>query len=312
MSPHVHHTHSHPSPMSYNKRFFIGVLLNVGFIALEMFYGIKSHSMALIADAVHNVSDVLGLFVAWFGYLLANKTAPSKFTFGFKNATIIAAFINAVLLFVAVIGLAWEALQRLEHQEAITSSTIIMVATIGVFVNGVTAYLFFQGKDDDINIKGAFLHMLLDAAISLGVVVAGFLMLWTSWTWIDPAISLMIAAVIFIGSWKLFKGSLDLMLLAVPANINLRHLKKILDHYPHLISYHDLHVWPLSTTETALSAHLVVKQDAFHTKFLKGLEEKLHHEFPISHVTLQLELEEGAENCETNCSNVLPLKSRQH
>jgi cobalt-zinc-cadmium efflux system protein len=291
-----------PPALSYNKRFLIGVLLNVGFIAIEVFYGVKSHSMALIADAVHNVSDVLGLFVAWFGYLLAHKTAPSKFTFGFKNATIIAAFINAILLFVAVIGLAWEALHRLEQQESITSSTIIMVATIGVVINGLTAYLFFQGKDDDINIKGAFLHMFLDAAISLGVVVAGFLMLWTSWTWIDPVISLMIAAVIFIGSWQLLKGSLDLMLLAVPANIDLKQLKKMLDHYPGLISYHDLHVWPLSTTEAALSAHLVVKQESFQPLFLKELEEKLQQDFAISHLTLQLEVAERAEKCATDCS----------
>ncbi|AIK96995.1 cation diffusion facilitator family transporter [Candidatus Odyssella acanthamoebae] len=298
-----HDYHVHPPALSYNKRFLMGVLLNIGFIAIEVFYGVKSNSMALIADAVHNVSDVLGLLVAWFGYLLAHKTAPSKFTFGFKNATIIAAFINAILLFIAVIGLAWEAVQRLQQQEAITSSTIITVATVGVFIKGLAAYLFFQGKDKDINIKGAFLHMILDAAISLGVVVAGFLMLWKSWTWIDPAISLMIAAVIFIGSWQLFKGSLDLMLLAVPANIDLKQLKKVLDHHPGLISYHDLHVWPLSTTEAALSAHLVVKQEYFQPMFSKSLEEKLQQDFDISHLTLQLEVEERAGKCATDCSH---------
>lgn len=291
------HSHTH----NINKRFLLGVFLNLAFIIVEFVFGIKSNSVALLADAMHNAGDVLGLLVAWFGYLLAQKKAPSKFTYGFKNATIIAAFINAILLFVAVGGISWEAFQRLGQQQSIASETIIIVATFGVFINGLTAYFFFQDRHNDINIKGVFLHMLLDAAVSVGVIVGGLLIFWKSWTWIDPVLSLLIAGIIMIGSWKLFKESLDLMFLAVPTAINLEKLKEAICQYPGLVAYHDLHIWPLSTTEIALSVHLEVTPELFTETFSYNLEKILKTNFPLSHITIQLETSTKNEKCETNC-----------
>jgi|JI6StandDraft_1071083.scaffolds.fasta_scaffold01134_9 cobalt-zinc-cadmium efflux system protein len=293
----------HEHIQNINKRFIFGILLNVVFIIIEIFYGIQSNSVALIADATHNAGDVLGLLIAWFGYLLANKKAPKKFTYGFKNATVIAAFINALLLFAAIGGIAWESFQRLAHQQSVASgATIIVVAAIGVFINGLTAYFFLHdNKHADINIKGAFLHMALDACVSFGVVIGGLIILWKSWMWIDPLISFVVIGVVMISSWKLFKESLNLMLMAVPTNLDLDSLSKIFVGIKGIINYHDLHVWPISTTETALSAHLVVMAESFTDAFAKDLEKQIKQKFPISHVTLQLELQDREEACETNC-----------
>ncbi len=291
------HSHTH----NINKRFLWGIFLNLAFIIVECIFGIKSNSVALLADAMHNAGDVLGLFVAWLGYLLAQKKAPAKFTYGFKNATIIAAFINAILLFVAVGGISWEAFQRLDQPQPIASEVIILVATFGVFINGLTAYFFFQDRHNDINIKGAFLHMLLDAIISVGVIVGGLLIFWKSWSWIDPAISLLIAGIIILSSWKLFKESLDLMLLAVPTAINLEKLKEMILQHPGLVAYHDLHIWPISTTEVALSVHLEVMPELFTEQFSYSLEKILKANFPLSHITIQLETPTKNKKCETNC-----------
>lgn len=284
-----------------NKRFLHGVILNIAFILIEIFYGMQSNSVALIADAAHNAGDVFSLLIAWVGYFLAHKKTSAKFTFGFKKATIIAAFVNALLIFVAVGGIAWEAIQRLGQPSSVHSITVILVAAVGVLINGVTAYFFFHDRHNDINIQGAFLHMAMDAAVSLGVVIAGLLIWWKSWLWIDPITSLMIALVVFIGSWRLFRESLDLMLLAIPASVDLEKLIKLLRHQDGLVSYHDLHIWPISTTEIALSAHLVVTQSTFIDTFSRNLEKKIKENFDISHVTLQLELENREDNCGTQC-----------
>lgn len=294
----MEHSHNH----RINKKFIIGIFLNSIFIFTEIFYGLQSQSLALIADAAHNAGDVFGLLVAWFGYWLAHKKAPQKFTYGYKNATIIAAFINSILLFVAVGGIIWEAVQRLGVDQPIESTTVIVVAFIGVIINGLTAFFFFHDRHDDINIQGAFLHMLLDALVSLGVIFAGLFILWKSLFWIDPIISLVIAAVILISSWGLFKESLNLMLLAVPTSIDIEKLRTTIFEFQGLIAIHDLHVWPISTTETALSAHLVVSKESLTDTFAKNIEKKIKQKFSISHVTLQLELQDHEEACETNCA----------
>lgn len=286
---------------SVNKKFIIGIFLNSIFIFTEIFYGLQSKSLALIADAAHNAADVFGLLIAWFGYWLSHKKTPQKFTYGYKNATIIAAFINAILLFIAVGGIIWEAVQRLGVDQPIASTTVIVVAFIGVIINGLTAFFFFHDRHNDINIQGAFLHMLLDALVSLGVIFAGFFTLWKSWFWMDPIISLVIAVVILISSWGLFKKSLNLMLLAVPTSIDIKKLRTTIFEFPGLIDIHDLHIWPISTTETALSAHLVVTSESFQESFTRSIEHKIKTFFPISHVTLQLELKDLENNCSNNC-----------
>lgn len=295
------HTHGHTHLQTMNNRFLYGILLNVIFIIVEIICGVMANSVALIADAIHNIGDVFGLFIAWLGYWLAHKKAPQKFTYGFKNATIIAAFLNAILLFVAVGGISWEAIKRLGQTESIASGIIILVAAAGVAINGLTAYLFFHDRKKDINIKGAFLHMVLDAAVSVGVIIAGLLIFWTSWAWIDPVISLMIGAVILISSWQLFRESLDLMLMAVPTSINLYQLKKDIKNVPGVITYHDLHIWPLSTTEAALSVHLVVQPTCFIDSFSETITEKIKTQHGISHVTIQLETEGGGKPCKVDC-----------
>ncbi|ARN84229.1 cation diffusion facilitator family transporter [Candidatus Nucleicultrix amoebiphila] len=291
------HSHDH----SINKKFIIGIFLNSIFIITEIFYGLQSQSLALIADAAHNAGDVFGLLIAWFGYWLTYKKAPQKFTYGYKNATIIAAFINAILLFLAVGGIIWEAIQRLGIDQPIASTTVIIVAFIGVIINGMTAFFFFHDRHTDINIQGAFLHMLLDALVSLGVIFAGLFILWKSWFWIDPIISLVIAAIILISSWGLFKESLNLMLLAVPTSIDMEKLKLNLMENAEVIAIHDLHIWPISTRETALSVHINVDFDHYHDSLTEKLSEIIKRNHDISHVTIQLESSKRKSNCETNC-----------
>lgn len=291
------HYHHH-----INNKFLIGILLNLIFIVAEIFYGIRANSLALIADAAHNAGDVLGLLVAWCGFWLAHKKAPQKFTYGYKKATIIAAFINAILLFIAVAGIILEAIPRFGVEQSIASQTVIVVAFIGVLINGLTAYFFFHDRQKDINIQGAFLHMLLDALVSAGVIIAGAFILWQSWYWLDPVISLVIALIILFSSWGLFKESLNLMLLAVPTSIDIEKLKMVVLVNPGLIDIHDLHIWPISTTETALSAHLVVYPESFTDNFCREIEKKIKAQFPISHVTLQMEAFSLDHSCETGCN----------
>jgi cobalt-zinc-cadmium efflux system protein len=287
---------------SVNNKFIVGIILNSIFITLEIFYGFQSNSLALLADAAHNAGDVFGLLVAWFGYWIAHKKAPAKFTFGYKNVTVLAAFINSVLLFIAVGGIIFEAVPRLgEGNHTLASTTVMLVAFIGVIINGITAYFFFHDREHDINIQGAFLHMFLDALVSFGVIVAGFFIYWKSWLWLDPVISLVIALVILFSSWRLFKESLNLMLAAVPTSIDIEKLKAAIFKSKGLIGIHDLHIWPISTTETALSVHLVVSPKFFKDSFSRDIEKRIKTKFSISHVTIQMELQNMEQNCETNC-----------
>lgn len=299
---HTHsHKHRHKNIQSINKKFIAGILLNLAFIIIEVIYGLKANSMALIADAAHNAGDICSLFIAWFGYLLAHKKATKKFTYGFKNATIIAAFINAVLLFIAVGFILWKAFGMLSTQQTIAPMPIIFVAAIGVIINGLAAYFFYHERNQDINLKAAFLHMLLDACILLGVFVGGLIMLWTSWTWVDPLISLLIAVAIMVSSWKLFKESLDLMLLGVPTSINLEKLKQDILEFEGVIGYHDLHIWPISTTEIAMSVHITVDRESFTPILSNLLAKKLSLQHKINHPTIQLETEEHAKVCYVSC-----------
>ncbi|WP_339042401.1 cation diffusion facilitator family transporter [Candidatus Lariskella endosymbiont of Hedychridium roseum] len=232
-------------------------------------------------------------------YWIAHRKAPKKFTYGYKNATIIAAY--AILLLLAVLGIVLEAVQRVNVYQPISSITVILVAFVGVVVNGLTAYFFVHDSHNDINIRGAFLHMLFDAFVSIGVIVTGLFILWKSWFWIDTVVSFIIAFVITLGSWGLIKESINLMLLATPASVDLEKLNAVISKHKELIGVHDLHIWPISTTETALSVHLVVTKEAFQETFVRKIEKEIKTRFPISHVTIQIELQSFKNNCETSC-----------
>ncbi|BDP43564.1 cobalt transporter (plasmid) [Deinococcus aetherius] len=282
------HGHSH-APANYGRAFALGILLNVGFVAVELVYGVLSRSLALVADAGHNASDVLGLLLAWGAYLLARRRPSVRHTYGLRRGTILASLANAVLLLVAVGAILLEAVRRLGDPRPVEGGTVIAVAAVGILVNGVTAYLFASGSKDDLNLRGAFQHMLADALVSLGVVVAGGLILLTGWRWLDPLVSIVVAVVITLGTWGLLRDSLNLALDAVPENVDPGAVRTYLEGLPGVAAVHDLHVWGMSTTETALTAHLVmpggVPDDAFYTR----LQHDLEGSFGIEHVTVQVE-----------------------
>ncbi len=296
MSHHNHHSHSH-HVASYNRAFAIGIALNLIFVVLEVIYGLLSESLALIADAGHNLSDVFSLILAWGASFLAKKAATEKRTYGLRKATVMASLGSAILLLVALGGIAWEALNRFSDPAPVAGMTVIVVATIGVVINTVTALLFFSGQKDDLNIKGAFLHMAADAVVSLGVVVAGLFILFYGWVWIDPVISLIIVAVILVGTWGLLKDSMNYALDAVPDSVDIPALKQYFNGLDSVERIHDLHVWPLSTTEIALTVHLVVSDGTTDNRFLCNLQQHLHNHFGIAHSTIQIESAGEEQNC---------------
>ena len=273
----------------YNNAFASGVILNIVFVAIEAGYGVASGSVALVADAGHNFSDVLSLLLGWIATLLANKAATSKRTYGYRKATIMAPLASAILLFVALGGISWEAIVRFAHPRQIGGTTVIVVATIGVIINTITALLFISGKNHDLNIKGVFLHMAADAGVSLGVVLAGIIMMATGWLWVDPAISLVIVAGILASTWSLLRESVNLSMDAVPEHIDLADIKKYLIGLEEVSIINDLHVWPLSTTEVALTAHLIINKPLLSRDFISGLQKQLHDRFRIDHSTIQVE-----------------------
>ena len=281
-----HHGHDH-APAGFNGAFAIGIALNIAFVAIEAFYGWKIDSLALLADAGHNLSDVAGLVLAWGGALAGRLRPDARHTYGWKRASILAAFINAVLLLVAMGSLAWEAAHRLASPHAIEGVTIMVVAGIGILVNGATALLFMRGGEHDLNIRGAFLHMAADALVSAGVVLAGGLALWFGWNWIDPVMSLAIAIIIVAGTFSLLKQSVHLLFDGVPESVNLREVEALLLALPGVARVHDLHVWAMGTSEIALTAHLVMPGDAPDDAFLQDATRQLHDRFAIEHVTLQ-------------------------
>ena len=292
---HGHH-HHHAPPAEGDWRWLIGVALNGGFVLVEGGAGIFGHSMALLADAGHNLSDVLALGMAGAAAWLARRPSGPRRTYGYGKATVLAALANAVILVFACGFIAREAIERFSSPGAPSSKLMIGVALAGVVTNGLTALLFTRGKEHDLNVRSAFLHMAADAAISVGVAVAGGLIILTGRAWIDPVVSLLILAVILAGSWGVLKEATDLALDAAPAALDMAEIRAFLAQCPGVSAVHDLHVWPLSTTETALTAHLV-RADGGGDDFLKGVCRELNHRFRIGHATLQVEIE-SMEDCE--------------
>lgn len=286
------HGHSH-APADFGRAFAIGVLLNSAFVLIEAVMGLLSGSMALLADAGHNLSDVLSLLLAWGAATLARRPPSARFTFGYKSSTILAALANAVLLLVALALILVETLRRFQTPMPIESGTVMIVAGIGILVNAGTALLFLRGRKDDLNIRGAFLHMVADALVSLGVVVAGALIWWTGALWVDPLTSLVIVGVIAWGTWGLLRDSVRLSLMAVPGNVDLAAVRVYLEGLPGVREVHDLHIWPLSTTETALTAHLVMEDRHPADDFLRNVAGELRQHYRIGHTTLQVESGSG-------------------
>lgn len=285
---HAHHGHSHDHvPESFDRAFAIGISVNVAFVAIEAFYGWRVNSLALLADAGHNLGDVAGLVLAWAGALAGKLRPDHRYTYGWKRASIVAAFANAMLLLVAMGSLAWEAVGRLSAPPATQNGVVMAVAGIGIFVNLGTALLFMRGRHGDLNIQGAYLHMASDALVSLGVVVAAGLALWLGWTWLDPVASLVIALVIVVGTWGLLRRSLRLMFDGVPDHIDLAAVRRELESLPGVQRVHDLHVWATGTTEIALTAHLVMPEGHPEDAFYEEATCRLRDRFRIGHVTLQ-------------------------
>ena len=288
---HAGHNHTHV-PKSFGTAFAVGVALNLAFVLIEAGYGISSKSMALLADAGHNLSDVLGLRVAWGASVLSQRPPCKQYTYGLRGSSILAALFNAVFLLIAVGAIGWEAIMRFFSPEAVAGKTVMAVAAVGIAVNGLTAWLFAAGARGDINIRGTFLHMVADAAVSAGVVLAGLVMLYTGWLWLDPLVSLLIVAVIVWGTWSLLRESLAMSMSAVPAGVDAAAVETYLAGLPGVSAQHDLHIWPMSTTETALTAHLVMPKGHPGDAFLIETAHELAHRFGIGHATIQVEVRE--------------------
>lgn len=295
---HSNHGHHHGTvhQSGHGRAFAIGIILNLAFVAIEAAYGFLADSMALLSDAGHNLSDVLGLAIAWGAALLARRSPTERFTYGLRSSSILAALFNALLLLVAVGGIVWESLQRLIDPAPVAAVTVMIVAGIGIIVNGFTAFLFMSGSHEDLNIRGAFLHMVADAAVSLGVVLGGLVILWTDATWIDPVLSLVIAAVIVWGTWSLLRQSLTLSLHGVPSGITIADVRRLLEDLPGVARVHHLHVWAVSTTETALTAHLVMPGGHPGDRFLAEAQHELKERLSIGHATLQIEIHAPGEH----------------
>ncbi len=290
-STHGHgHAHAH-APASFGKAFAIGIALNLAFVVIEAVYGLISNSVSLLADAGHNLGDVLGLGVAWLASVLARRAPTERFTYGMRGSSILAALFNAVFLLVTVGALSWEAIRRIGSPEPVAGKTMMAVAAIGILVNAITAWLFASGRKEDLNLKGAFLHMASDAFVSVGVVAAGLLILLTGWVWIDPVVSLAINAIIVWGTWGLLSNSVGMSMAAVPPQIDPVAVRSFLTAQEGVIDVHDLHIWPMSTTENALTCHLVMPQGHPGDAFLHQLCNDLAERFKINHTTVQIEVD---------------------
>lgn len=301
MSHSHNHNHSHNhTHQQHGKAFAIGIGLNLIFVAVEVFYGMSANSSALLADAGHNASDVLSLVFAWTAAWMATRKPKGKYTYGLRRTTILVSILNALLLFGAMVIIGWDAFDKFTHPQPVGGSQIMIVAGIGVIINTITALLFMKGQKEDLNIRGAFLHMAADAAISVGVVVAGLLILLTGNHWIDPLISLFIILIIFYSTWRLFIDSIDLALDAVPKNIKVEDVFRFLKSREGVNDVHDLHIWAISTTQIALTAHLIMPQGGNDT-FLSALQHELDHKFKIGHTTFQIEQAAKGVHCATHC-----------
>ena len=303
---HDHAGHDHPShsghghahaPATFDRAFIVGLVLNVSFVVAEVVYGLSAHSLALVSDAGHNASDVLGLLVAWAAMTLSRSQPTARRTYGFRRSSILAALSNAAILLVVTGAVTWEAIRRLQHPEPVVATTIIWVAAVGILINGVTAMMFFAGRAHDINIRGAFMHMAADALVALGVVIAGLAIRWTSLLWIDPVVGIAIGVVIIVGTWGLLRESINLAMDAVPSHIDPSEVSSFLLTVPGVKAVHDLHIWAMSTTETAMTAHLVVPAGGLSDAQLKETGDTLRKRFKIGHCTFQPEQGDDAHPC---------------
>jgi cobalt-zinc-cadmium efflux system protein len=291
-----HHHHGSVPARGHGPAFLIAIVLNLGFVIAEVAAGLISGSVALLADAGHNLSDVLTLLMAWGASVLATRPPSARFTYGLKSSSILAAIANAALLFVALGAILVETVQRLADPAPVAGKTMIAVAAVGILINGASAFLFARGRASDLNLRAAFQHLLADAAVSAGVVVAGLLVVYTGARWIDPVTSLAIIAVIAIGSWGLLRDAVKMGLLAVPEGIDEGKVRAMLAAQPGVTAVHDLHIWPMSTTETAMTAHLVMPAGVPGDHFLHALAHDLAHDFGIGHPTIQIETQDN-EDC---------------
>jgi cobalt-zinc-cadmium efflux system protein len=289
---HAHHPHGHTD---FTRAFAIGVALNAAYVVAQIVFGIAAHSLALLADAGHNFGDVLGLVLAWCAIYLGKTRATDRRTYGLGRSSILAALANAILLLIAVGGITWEAIRRFSNPGTVAGRTVMIVAALGIVINGVTAIFLFGGNKRDLNIKAAFLHMVADAAVSAGVLVAGVVILFTGWHWIDPVASLVINTVIVWGTWGLLRRSLSMALDLVPENVDAVAVRQFLETQKGVTAVHDLHIWPLSTTRTALTVHLEMPDGSAGDAFLHQLCESLQDQFDIEHSTIQIE--QNAEAC---------------
>ena len=294
------HDHHHRF-MNYDRAFALGVALNVGFVIVEAAYGIMAGSLALLADAGHNLSDVLGLLLAWGANYLVKRKPTERRTYGWRKSSILVALINAVILLFALGGIAWEAIQRLGVPVPVAGRTIIFVALVGVLINTATALLFLSGRKSDLNIRGAFLHMAADAGVSAGVVIAGIAILFTGRLWIDPAISLVITGIILFSTWGLLRDAFDMALDAVPKDVDPEAVRTYLLDLPGVTGVHDMHIWAMSTTETALTVHLVKPDPEDDDALIEMASKELHDQFGIDHITLQWERIPSTNQCGDSC-----------
>lgn len=297
-----HHAHNHGHRHShgvadFGRAFLFGIILNASFVVAETIYGVVGNSIALLADAGHNLSDVLGLLLAWGASILIKRTPSKRFTYGLRSTSILAALISAVLLLVVTGGIAWEAVMRFGHPSHVKNLTVIVVAGFGVAVNLSSALLFIGGRKDDLNVRAAFMHMIGDATIALGVVVSGFIILYTGWQWLDPAVSLIISILVIIGTWGLLRDSVNLALHAVPEGIDPDKVRSYLTSVDGVSEVHDLHIWAMSTMETSLTVHLVMPVGYPGDAFRHTVSEALHTQFNIAHATIQIETNDSPKPC---------------
>jgi len=301
---HHHHSHSHGGSQGFDRAFALGTALNLGFVVAEVAFGVAANSIALLADAAHNLGDVLGLLLGWGAAWLTRLPPTDRRTYGWGRSSIFAVLVNATILLVSVGAIGVEAIRRLIHPEPVVEITVIWVAAAGIVVNGATALMFMRGRGEDLNLRAQFVHMVGDAGVSLGVVVAGILIQLTAWLWLDPVASLGIALVIVISTWGLLRESVDLAMDAVPTGVAETEVKDYLAAVPGVEEVHDLHIWGLSTTETALTAHLVCSDDSSERR-LHELTAELRQRFGIGHATLQIETSADAEMCRLRSRNVI-------
>ncbi|MBV8884024.1 MAG: cation transporter [Chroococcidiopsidaceae cyanobacterium CP_BM_RX_35] len=299
-----HHGHTHTSA-SFGRAFAIGTALNLGFVIVEAVYGYLAHSLALFADAGHNLGDVLGLVLAWGASVLARRPPTKRYTYGFRGSSILAALVNAVVLLLSMGAITWEAIRRFSDPGPVSGGTVIWVAVVGIVINTITALMFMSGRRSDLNIRGAFLHMAADAMVSLGVVLAGIVILVTHWLWVDPVVSLILVIVVVVGTWQLLRDSVNLALDAVPEGIEPRAVQTYLTERPGVSQVHDLHIWAMSTTETALTVHLVIPEGYPGDAFLSQVCKELHDHFGIEHSTIQVETGDSEHPCALEPDHVI-------